>query len=49
LLPRIAALPFTTPSAPTFRHDDGSIDIPSAPRFAVKLCGSSTWNIDESV
>ena len=38
-----------TPSAPMLRHEDGSIDEPSCERFAVKLFGSSTWNMLESV
>ncbi len=42
-------LPFTTPSAPMFLHEAGSIEAPSPARFAVKLFGSSTWNMLESV
>src|SRR5690606_29878877 len=46
---RIEAFPFTTPSAPTLRHELGSMPIPSCWRLAVKLFGSSTWNMLESV
>src|SRR6185295_3024003 len=38
-----------TPSAPMLRHEVGSIEAPSCARFAVKLFGSSTWNMLESV